>query len=368
MWTNVQQTLFPYLENELGELTGTHKKLVSILELIRIEEFISCTRFNNGRPRKRRACFARAYIAKIVFKFDYTKQLVEYLNKDKQLRAICGWDASEIIPSEATFSRAFKEFCQCSLPEQAHKFLIQNIYEGQVIGHVVKDSAPIEVREKSLKKGSAKERKREKDRERSRKKRRGEPNLRQKQMVERDLNKLLEDLPKACDKGMKKSSQGYTQIWKGYKLHSAVDDHCIPLAVIVTSASVNDCEVAIPLARKAADVATSLYDLMDAAYDHPEIKEHSKSLGHVPIIDKCPCNKKQKAEIEAEKERKKALKFSTAEDRRYKERFPKERFNAMYKDFHGGRSIYYKGYEKVSCHILFGVLTLTATSILNLIQ
>jgi hypothetical protein len=30
---------------------------------------------------------------------------------------------------------------------------------------------------------------------------------------------------------------------------------------------------------------TSLYDLMDSAYDAPIIKERSSSLGHVPIID-----------------------------------------------------------------------------------
>ena len=57
-------------------------------------------------------------------------------------------------------------------------------------------------------------------------------------------NKLWKML---IDKGMKKSAQGYTTIWKGYKVHAAVDDDCIPLAVIITSASLNDCEVAIPL-------------------------------------------------------------------------------------------------------------------------
>ena len=95
---------------------------------------------------------------------------------------------------------------------------------------------------------------------------------------------MLELLPTECDKGMKKCSLGYTTIWKGYKLHAAVDDHCIPLAVIVTSASLNNCEAAIPLAVKSHRVVTNLYDLMGAAYDHPEIKEHSVKLGHVPVM------------------------------------------------------------------------------------
>lgn len=29
---------------------------------------------------------------------------------------------------------------------------------------------------------------------------------------------------------------------------------------------------------------------MDAAYDTPEIIEHSRNLGHVPLVDKNPCS------------------------------------------------------------------------------
>jgi hypothetical protein len=32
----------------------------------------------------------------------------------------------------------------------------------------------------------------------------------------------------------------------------------------------------------------NLYDLMDSAYDAPEIKAKSLALGHVPIIDPAP--------------------------------------------------------------------------------
>jgi hypothetical protein len=107
---------------------------------------------------------------------------------------------------------------------------------------------------------------------------------------------------------------------------------------------------------------------MDAAYDHTEIKEHSISLGHVPIIDRCPHNPAQKEEKEAEKKRRKSLNFQTAEDKRYRERFPKERFNALYKDYHGGRNMFFRGYLKVSCHVMFGVLVVTASTLINLVQ
>jgi hypothetical protein len=36
-WNNVQYTLFPQLERDLGELSYEHKKLISILELVRSE-------------------------------------------------------------------------------------------------------------------------------------------------------------------------------------------------------------------------------------------------------------------------------------------------------------------------------------------
>jgi hypothetical protein len=365
--SNVQCTLLPNIQKVAGELQEEHKHLLTILELIRIEEFLPCTRFCEGRPSKHRAAIARAFIAKIVFKLPYTKQLIKYLNVDHKLKVICGWDAHCKIPSESTFSRAFQEFAKSSLPDLVHQNLIKCTYEDQTVGHVVKDSTPIEVREKHLNKGSAKSRLLKKY-ENRRQQKMGKLNRRQKQLAEPDLKKMIIDLPTTCDRGMKKSSQGYTHIWKGYKLHSAVDNKCVPLAALITSASLNDCEAAIPLAAKSHSVVSNAYDLMDAAYDHPEIREHSILLGHIPIIDKCPHSIATKKEKDEEKKRKQILNFQTSEDKRYKERFPAERFNAMFKDYAGGRNIVYRGFAKVSCHIMFGVLTVAAATIIKLLQ
>lgn len=366
-WSNVHQTLFPQLERDLGELSSDHKTLIAILELVRVEEFIVSTRFNDGRPRKDRAAIARAYIAKIIFKLPYTKQLVKLLKADNHLRFLCGFDTYQSIPSESKFSRAFKEFAQFSLPEKVHQALIKGVYNDQIVEHVVIDSTPIEVREKHLKKDSAENRLKARTL-RYKEKKLGKLNRRQRQLKEKNLGKMIQELPDQCDKGMKKSAQGYTMIWKGYKLHIAVSDHSIPLAAIITSASLNDCEVAIPIGIKANELVTNLYDLMDSAYDHPEIKEHSFSLGHVPIIDSCPHSSAQKVQKEAEEDRKKLLNFETTEDRRYKARFPAERINALFKDYYGGRSIFYRGREKVYCHVMFGILAASAMTIIKLIQ
>lgn len=158
IWSNIQYKLFPYLENDLGKLSPKYKDLIFLLEFVRFEKFIPCTRFNEGRPRRDRVAIARAFVAKIVLKLPYTKQLVERLLIDEKLRVICGWHSSRDVPSESKFSRAFKEFAKTFLPDQVHKALIKNLYKDRIIGHVVKDSAPIEVREKHLKKDSLKNR------------------------------------------------------------------------------------------------------------------------------------------------------------------------------------------------------------------
>ena len=224
---NFQYLLFPELENLIGQLSPLHKKIVSVLELILIEEFIPSSRFNFGRPVKNRSFIARSYIASRILKLPFTKQLIERLKQDKQLRFICGWQSINDIPSESTFSRAFEEFSKSSLPEKVHQALIQEVYEDEILCHVVRDSTPIDVREKPIKKANAKDREKLKKRKQERRKKTGELNLRQKQLKEDDLEKMLEGLPKHCDKGMKKSAQGYTMIWKGYKLHTTIDDNCV---------------------------------------------------------------------------------------------------------------------------------------------
>lgn len=363
IWNNIQDNLFPFLIKNIGSLSPDYERLAAILELIRIEDFIPSSKFNFGRPLKDRRFIARAFVAKIFLKFHYTKHFIKKIETDDQLKTICGWDRFAKVPSEAAFSRAFNEFASSGLAETVHKALITKAYEGVIVGHVVRDSTPIIGREKFLKKeGSKKERKKMNNRKSSKEKREG--TTRKQMQLKQDLTTSLMDLPKACDIGSKKSAQGFATIWKGYKLHLAVDDNCVPLAAILTSASLNDSEAAIPLGEKAKHV-TSLYDLMDSAYDAPEIKEHSISLGHVPIIDEHARSKKQKDAKLAEKARKRLLNYMTAEDRRYKLRFSKERSNSLLKEYYGGRNIQVKGHTKVFCHLMFGVLALTATTLIN---
>ena len=84
----------------------------------------------------------------------------------------------------------------------------------------------------------------------------------------------------------KKNAQGYKTSWNGYKLHLDTNDIGLPISVLVTSASLHDSQVAPPLIKLTSNKVTSLYDLMDAAYDAQLIEETSRKFGHVPITDR----------------------------------------------------------------------------------
>lgn len=151
-WSKIQGSLFPFLEEELDPLSEKQQQLVSILELIRVEQFIPDDRWYEGRPRKDRCAIARAFVAKAVYNMDSTNALWERLHFDKNLRRICGWENKRGLPSEATFSRAFLEFASTELLQEVHEALIKKAYgETQsIILHNSRDSTAIKAREKPV--------------------------------------------------------------------------------------------------------------------------------------------------------------------------------------------------------------------------
>ena len=55
-----------------------------------------------------------------------------------------------------------------------------------------------------------------------------------------------------------------------------------------SGSSTHDSQVAIPLAKMSSERVTNLYDVMDSAYDVPQIHGMSQQLGHIPLIDVHP--------------------------------------------------------------------------------
>lgn len=182
------------------------------------------------------------------------------------------------------------------------------------------------------------------------------------------LEQMLDDLPRHSNVGSKKNSQGYKETWVGYKLHLDVADGQIPIGCLLTSASLHDRQVAIPLARMTGRRVTHLYEVMDSAYDAQSIHEFIRSQGQVAIIDAHPRRDAAlKAELEAEQKRRKIRGMVSAEDLRYRERTTVERVNARLKDEFGGRAIRVRGHAKVICHLMFGILALAADQIMRLL-
>lgn len=369
-WHKIQGSLFPWLKEELGELTEKQQKLVTILELVRVEEHIPGGFRSSGRPLIERTAIARAFVAKMVYNMPTTRALLDRLHSDIKLRRICGWEKAAQIPSESTLSRAAAEFAVTQLPTRVHEALIERTHRERVVGHISRDATEIEAREKPAKAAKAKTPPAPRKRGRPRK---GEERVEKPTRLQRQgtmtLLEMVADLPTECDVGTKKNSKGYKESWVGYKLHLDVADGQIPVSCLLTSASLHDSQVAIPLATMTAERTTNLYDLMDSAYDSPLIREHSAALGHVPIIDINPRrNTTLKEELKAEARRRELIHFQSPEDVRYNERSTVERVYGRLKDEFGARMVRVRGHAKVMCHLMFGVLALTADQLMRFLE
>jgi transposase len=367
-WLNIQSSLFPWLSEELGPLTGKQQELVTTLEIMRIEEFICSSRGFPGRPSQDRTAIARAFVAKTIYNMPTTRALLDRLEGDSSLRRICGWERKNDVPDEWTFSRAFAEFSASRLPERVHEAFIKKSYENELVGHNSRDSTAIDAREKPVKKEAVPKIAAKRGRPKQ-----GEERVKPLTRIEKQadgmvLADMLGDLPTACDVGTKKNSKGYKFSWIGYKLHIDVADGGIPICAVLTSASTHDSQVAIPLAKMSAGRVTNLYDVMDSAYDVPQIHDMSRQLGHVPLIDVHPRRDKAlKDGLAAEKKRCRLVGHKTAEAVRYNERSTVERVNARLKDEFGGRVVRVRGHAKVMCHLMFGILALTANQMMILV-
>ncbi len=351
----LQTSLFPRLEDELGPLTDKHRQVVTVLGLANIDAFIPSRGVQVGRPQQDRAALARAFVAKAICNLPTTRVLIDVLKADTRLRRICGWERASQIPDETVFSRAFAEFARTALPERVHEALISKTQKERLIGHISRDATAVAARERPAKR--TEETKVAKPPKQRRK--RGEPKpiedmtRIERQVTTMSLSEMLADLPRQCAVGCKTNSHGRKETWRGYKLHWDVADGQIPISCVLTAASLHDSQVAIPLAAMSAQRVTSLYDLMDSAYDSKLIRENSQKLGHVPIIERL---ERGSGLVEME----------PAQAARYDGRTSVERVNGRLKDEFGGRYVRVRGALKVMAHLMFGILALTVDQILRL--
>ena len=296
-------------------------------------------------------------MAKAVFNLPTTEMLIQLLGSDATLRRLCGWEHSVGVPSLSTLSRVFAEFAAGNLLVLVHEAMVKNAWGNKLAGHISRDATEIEAREKPAKKETPAVPKKKHSRGRPRKGevREAKPPKRMELQPFRTLEENLADLPTACDVGSKRNSKGHTESWRGYKLHLDTMDGDIPVTALLSSASMHDSQAAIPMAQLTSTRVQNCYDLMDSAYDAPQIHAFSRGLGHVPLIAPHP-RYKDKAP------------FAPAEKARFAERSAAERVNSALKDNHGGRFVRVRGAMKVFTHLMFGIVVITANQLLRLLE
>ena len=348
----LQRQLFPALEEELGPLSALDQQFCEVISLTDLGRFTQAYEWcGEGRPPCRRLWLAHAFIAKSVYQFPTTGALIEALKARPTLRRLCGWETPDDVPSEATFSRAFTEFAEDHLPQRVHENMVK-VYAGpKLVGHVSRDATAIEASERPAPKPAVEPKvPRKRGRPKKGEVRPPPPPKRLELQLTRPLAENLADLPTRCDVGCKRNSKGHQESWIGYKLHLDTVDGDLPVSAVLTSARTHDSQVAIPLAQMTAARLTSLYDLMDSAYDAPQIRAFSEQLGHVPLIDANPRGGEK-------------MPFAPAQARRFGERSASERVNSLLKERYGGRWVRVRGAAKVMCHLMFGLVALTATAL-----
>lgn len=367
MWNkilNLETSLFPALKEELRieELSSKESKLIKILDFAEIEKDITIVKVTN--PPKDREEVARAFIAKSVYNMQTTRDLIDRLHIDKTLRILCGWRYKEDIPSEAKFSRVFKELSELKIAEKTHEKFVKEYLSDKLFFYNATDATKIPLRQKAVKKEETEPRvkykpgrpKKGETREAIR------PKILTQQNEMQSVEEMLTLVSTDCGVGIKQNSKGNREVWIGGKLHISAVDGDIPITAFYSGANVHDSSVALPLIKVTSRRVNYLYDLQDAGYDADIIRAFSESLGHRPIIDINPKNSKVlKEKIELIKHEKESFKFikqhQNLDKEHYNQRSMVERVNKYLKDDFGCDKIYYQGATKVSSVLAFGILS-----------
>lgn len=376
MWhkiLNIETTLFPAIKEtlRLEELSSKESKLIRILDFAEIEKNITVVSITN--TKKDREQIARAFVAKSVYNFQTTRDLIDRLNIDRTLRIICGWRYKSDIPSEATFSRAFGELSDLEVAQKTQEKFVSEYLSEKIFFYNATDATKIPLRQKAVKVEKAKIKPKKRGRPKKGETREPiKPSILQKQKEMKTVEQMFEYISTECGVGVKQNSKGNREVWVGGKLHISAVDGDIPITAFYSGANVHDSSVALPLIQETSTRVNYLYDLQDAGYDANIIREYSKLLEHRPIIDINPKNSKVlKEKIELIKHEKEIFEILgqhlNLDTEHYNQRSMVERVNKYLKDDFGCDKIYYQGAKKVASVLAFGILSICIHQSLKLV-
>jgi len=289
------------------------------------------------------------------------------------LRLLCGWRYKTDIPSEAKFSRVFKELSDLQIAQKTHEKFVKEYLSSTIFMYNATDSTKIPLREKPVKVQKEEKVKYTVGRPKKGEKRDSiKPKILEQQRNMKTTENMLSLISTKCGVGIKQNSKGNREVWIGGKLHISAVDGDIPITAFYSGATVHDSGVALPLIKETSKRVSYLYDLQDAGYDADIIREFSNKLGHKPIIDINPKNSKElKQKIQLIKDEKEKFEYfnlaQISDDYHYNQRSMVERVNKYLKDDFGCNTIYYQGAKKVATVLAFGILSVCIHQSIKLI-
>lgn len=143
----LQSTLFPILEEELGELSVSARHLVATLEMIPLARFVPSGRGWMGRPSKDRYAIACAFVAKAVYGFRNHATTVGGSGKRWATAAHLWLGASAASTARVDFFTRLRRVRAYGTAAVRALGLIAETQKDRLIGHIARDSTAITARE-----------------------------------------------------------------------------------------------------------------------------------------------------------------------------------------------------------------------------
>ncbi|KOS63744.1 IS1182 family transposase, partial [Lysinibacillus sp. FJAT-14222] len=243
-----------------------------------------------GAPRELNyGAMIQSLIIRIVERIPTIKDLIKRLVNDPLFRLDCGFLVSDVVPSEASYSRMIDVISQSDVLDHMQDTLIQTAFiEGFLCDeHLAIDATHFESRD-AAKPSEKKEPAPPKKRGRKSKEERNAWLTEQaeikanqstyekeiKDQLDTPLETLWQDVPIEPNWGIKKNSDGKNTFWFGFKGHLAVTTKSqYIVGRLMTSANLSDSKAAIPLLKKGKDLFQGHFKtaILDAGYDYEPI-------------------------------------------------------------------------------------------------
>ncbi|MFB7159974.1 transposase [Lysinibacillus sp. NPDC056232] len=243
-----------------------------------------------GAPRELNyGTMIQSLIIRIVERIPTIKDLIKRLVNDPLFRLDCGFLVSDVVPSEASYSRMIDVISQSDVLDYMQDTLIETAFiEGFLCDeHLAIDATHFESRD-AAKPSEKKEPAPPKKRGRKSKEEREDWLTKQAEIeanqstyekeirhqLDTPLETLWQDAPIEPNWGIKKNSDGKNTFWFGFKGHLAVTTKGqYIVGRLMTSANLSDSKAAIPLLKKVENQFPEHFTtaIFDAGYDYEPI-------------------------------------------------------------------------------------------------